>query len=170
MQDEELVDIVDENMNFLKIAPKKDAHIEGLLHKAVIANVIDSQGRYLLTKPSKGRQDASQYVFPAGGHVSAGEGEDDALKREVFEELGLKDFKFEFVGRAIFNREVIGRKENHFFNLYKVFSDQEPNIGHEHEDYKYFSETELRKELKENPENFGGAFHFVVNNFFPNLL
>ncbi len=136
MQDE-LVDIVDENMNFLKIVPKGEAHSSGLLHKCVIGMVIDSQGRYLLVKQSKGRQDPGQYVAPAGGHVSAGEENETALKREVFEELGIANFKYEFMGWDIFNREVLGRKENHLFLIYKVFSDQEPVLNDEGEDYEY---------------------------------
>lgn len=170
MSQDELVDIVDEKGNFIKVIYKKEAHEKGLLHKCVISNVIDSKGRFLLTRASNGRQDAGQYIFPSGGHVSAGENEDDALKREVYEELGLKDFKYEFVGRDIFNREVIGRKENHFFYLYKVFSDQEPTLDHEHEEFKYFTEEELKKEIKEHPKSFGDAFYFVAEKFFPNLL
>jgi isopentenyl-diphosphate delta-isomerase len=170
MSADELVDIVDENSNFIKVVPKKEAHTLGLLHKTVTNAVITKDGRYLMTKPASDRQDPGQYVFPSGGHVSAGESEDDALKREVFEELGLKDFDYEFVGKAIFNREVLGRQENHFFYVYKVFSDQEPKLSHEHESFKYFTEDELKKELKEHPENFGGSFHFTANKFFKNLL
>jgi isopentenyldiphosphate isomerase len=55
MLQEELVDIVDENENFLEIILKREAHEKGLLHKCVIANVIDSQGRWLLTRPSQNR-------------------------------------------------------------------------------------------------------------------
>ncbi len=170
MSADELVDIVDENGNFIKVASKKEAHVLGLLHKSVTGAVITKEGKYLLTKPSRGRQDAGEHGFPFGGHVSTGEKEDDALKREIFEELKLKDFKYEFIGRAIFNREVIGRKENHFFYVYKIYSNQEPILSHEHESYKYFTLDELKKEYKDCPENFAGSFHFTVSNFFPNLL
>lgn len=88
----EQVDVVDENCNFIKVVSKDNAHEEGLLHKCVIAQVIDARGRWLLVKQSKGRQDAGQYVSPMGGHISAGENEIDALKREVLEELGFRDF------------------------------------------------------------------------------
>lgn len=170
MSQDELVDIVDTNGNLIEVVSKREAHEKGLLHKCVISAVIDSKGRYLLTKPSDGRQDAGQYVFPSGGHVSAGESEDNAMKREVYEELGLQDFKHKFIGRAIFNRVIIGRKENHFFNIYKIFSNQEPRLDYEHESYKYFTEEELRKEIKENPKMFGDSFYFSLRKFFPNLL
>jgi len=169
MSQDELVDIVDENGNFLEVVSKREAHERGLLHKVVITEVIDSKGQWIMVKQAKGRQDTG-YVSPIGGHVKAGETEISALKRESEEEFGLKDFKYEFVGRAIFNRFVIGRQENHFFIVYKIYSDQTPVINYEVESYKYFTEEEIKKELKENPETFGGAFHFVVKTFFPNLL
>ena len=171
MSQDEKVDIIDENGNFIEAVYKKEAHEKGLLHKCVIANVIDSQGRWLLVKPVKGRQDAGQYQSPMGGHVSAGEEEVAALKRETEEELGITgDFKYEFIGKAALNRFVIGRQENHFFIMYKIFSDQEPILSHEDESCKYFTEDELKRELKENPESFGEAFRFVVQAFFPYLL
>ena len=171
MTQEELVDIVDENGNFIKVVIKSLAHKEGLLHKTVISQLIDTKGRWVLVKQSAGRQDAGQYVSPIGGHVTAGETEIDALKREAEEEVGLKgDFKYELVGRKIFNRYVIGRQENHFFIQYNIYSNIEPVLNDESDSYKYFTEDELKKELKENPKLFGDAFLFVIKEFFPNLL
>lgn len=108
----------------LKAVSKQEAHEQGLLYKTVISEVMDSQGRWLLVKQSKDRQDAGQYVSPVGGHVRAGETEIEALKREAYEELGLqKEFKYEYVSRAIYNRRVLGRQENHFFIMYTIYSD-----------------------------------------------
>jgi len=167
MSQDELMDIVDKNENFIEIVSKKEAHRKGLLHKTVISEVIDSEGRWLLVKQSKDKQDAGQYVSPVGGHVTSGETDIEALKREANEELGLsEDFKFELVGKKIFNRFVVGRQENHLFIVYKIYSDQEPTINEESESCKYFTEEEMKKELKENPKLFGDAFHFVVKNFF----
>lgn len=170
MSQDELVDIVDENGNFLEVVSKREAHKKGLLHKTVISEVIDSRGHWLMIKQAKDRQDAGRYVSPMGGHVNAGETEIDALKREMEEELGLRDFKYELVGKEIYNRFVIGRQENHIFIMYKSYSDVVPTLSHEAESYKYFTEEELKKELKENPKMFGEAFHFVVKTFFPNLI
>lgn len=170
MSQDELVDIVDQDGNKVKVVTKREAHQDGLLHKTVISEVIDSQGRRLMIKQSKDRQDAGQYVSPMGGHVTAGETELEALKREAAEELGLTDFKYKYVGRAIFNRNVLGRQENHLFVMYEIYSDAEPILNDESESCKYFTEEELRLELKNHPEHFGGGFHFVVKNFFPHLI
>lgn len=171
MAQDELLDIIDEDGNVLEVMTKSEAHQRGLLHKTVIAEVIDSRGRLLMVKQSVGRQDAGQYVSPVGGHVASGETEIDALKREAGEEIGLSDdFKYEYIGRKIFNRKVLERQENHLFVVYKIYSDAEPVLNYESESCKYFTEEELRKELKDHQEYFGDAFHFTVKNFFPDFL
>ncbi len=171
MGQDELVDIVDTNGNFVEVVSKREAHEKGLLHKTVISEVIDSKGRWLLVKQSKDRQDAGQYVSPVGGHVTSGETNEEALRREVGEEIGFTgDLKYELSGKKIFNRHVIGRHENHFFIVYKIYSNKEPVINRESESYKYFTEKELKRELKQNPKLFGDAFNFVVKSFYPHLL
>jgi len=167
MPQDELLDIIDEQGNVVEVVTKKEAHRQGLLHKTVISEVIDSNGRWLLVKQSATRQDAGQYVSPVGGHVASGENEIDALKREAAEEVGItKDFKYEYVGRKVFNRKVLERQENHLFVVYIIHSDAKPVLNYESESYRYFTEEELRKEITKHPKHFGAAFHFVIDNFF----
>ncbi len=171
MSQDEVVDIVNEQGLTIGIVSKKEAHQNGLLHKVVVSEVIDSQGRWLLVKQSSDRQDAGKYVSPMGGHVSAGESNDDALKRETYEELGLAGaYRYELAGTAILNRTVIGRQENHYFVVYKIFSDARPILNQESESFRYLTPDELKIELAERPHHFGQAFHFIVKNIFPELL
>ena len=125
----EIVDIVDENNKVLYQVSKEEAHKKGLLHRTVIAEIIDSKGRWILAIPLGNRQDGGQCVSPVGGHVSSGETEEQALKRETFEEMGIKDFKFKLIGRKIFNRFVIGRQENHLFILFEIYTDDKALPG-----------------------------------------
>ncbi len=171
MSQDELVDNVDEEGNFLKVVSKQEAHEKGLLHKVVVAEIIDSQGRWLMAKQSKHKQDKGQYVSAVGGHVTSGETDIEALQKEAKEEIGLKDnFKYEFIGQKVHYREVLGRKENHLFLVYKIFSDIEPVTNDEIESCKRFTEQDLKRGLTETPEIFGVNFHFVAKNFFPNLF
>ncbi len=171
MSQDEQVDIVDEEGNFIEVVSKKEAHEKGLLHKVVVAEVINSQGRWLMTKQSASKQDKGQYVSAVGGHVTSGETDIEALQKEAREEIGLVgDFKYEFIGKKVHFREVLGRKENHLFLVYKIFSDVEPVTNDEIESCKVFTEEELKQGLTETPDIFGINFHFVAKNFFPNLL
>ncbi|MBI4973858.1 NUDIX hydrolase [Candidatus Roizmanbacteria bacterium] len=170
MQEIEYVDVVNENGGVISSISKDEAHIKGLLHMTVISEVINSKGEWLLVKQANDRQDAGQYVSPIGGHVKSKESLKDALKREAWEEVGLKDFKFELVGKGIFNREVLGRKENHYFIMYKIFSDEEPTLNNESVSCERFTVEQIKKELKTNPQKFGAAFHFVWKRFFQTLI
>ena len=129
----------------------------------------DSQKRYILVKQAADRQDPGQYVSPIGGHVLASESEDSAIKREAFEEMGIKDFSFKLLGKAIFNREVCDRKENHYFIYYEITSNGPYIMNEESVSFKIFTEIELKTIIRENPKMLGDAFHFVVKNFFPKL-
>jgi isopentenyl-diphosphate delta-isomerase len=168
---DELVDIVDSNNAIVGQAMKSEAHEKGLLHRCVVAMIRRSDGAWLLVRQSSDRQDAGQYVAPVGGHVQAGEHQDDALKREAAEEVGFdRNFKFRFVGSGIFDRHILGRHENHLFLMYEIDSDTEPQLNHQSESYRYFAEDELKRLLREEPKMFGDACHFGIGACFPQLL
>lgn len=167
---EEMVDVVDENDKVLYSTTKQKTHKEGLLHRTVIGQLINSKGKWILVKQSKNRQDPGKYACPVGGHIGKGESEVEALKREALEEIGLKKFTYKFIGKAIFKRHVLGRIENHYFILYEIFSDEKPKLNHESESYEMLTRRELKKKLKTNPNEFGQGFHFVSKTFYPDLL
>jgi len=166
----EMVDVVDKNLNILYQISKAEAHEKGLLHKCVIAEVVNSKDQLMLIKPYSYKQDPGQYVSPVGGHVTADEADEEALKREVKEEIGMSNFTYKLKGKAIFNRHVLGRHENHYFIVYEIFTDEKPQLGDEAESYKFFTNADLKKEIKNNRNNFGDSYFFVVNNFYKNLL
>jgi isopentenyl-diphosphate Delta-isomerase len=167
---DELVDIVDADNMVLSQITKKEAHEKGLLHRTTISQIKNSQGQWLLVQQSSDRQDAGQYVSPVGGHVQAGETEDEALKREAQEECGFVDFDYKSIGKKIFNRNVLNRQENHYFIVYEIYSDKPLVLNEESVSHRAFTEQELKDALKQTPKMFGDAFHFVMNNFYPELL
>jgi isopentenyl-diphosphate delta-isomerase len=168
--DEEIVDVVDGDNKVLSQVSKSEAHQKGLLHRTVIAEIIDSDGKMTLVNQASDRQDAGQYVSPVGGHAKAGETEEETLKREAFEEAGLKDFQYKRIGQVTYDRNVLGRQENHYFILYEIFSDDPITLNEESVEYKAFTENELKSEIKQNPQKFGGAFYVILENFYPHLL
>src|ERR1700690_2004728 len=105
----EIVDVVNDQNEVIGQIDKDEAHRTGALHRCVIAELIDSQSRWILVKQANGRQDGNKYVSPVGGHVQSGESDELAVIRETLEEVGIHSQNPKFVGTAIFNREVIGR-------------------------------------------------------------
>ena len=68
----------------------------------VVAGVIGKDGRVLIAKRREGDKLAGKWEFP-GGKVDAGETPEDALKRELFEELGIEAETGEFLCRSCYD-------------------------------------------------------------------
>jgi 8-oxo-dGTP pyrophosphatase MutT (NUDIX family) len=166
---EEIVDIIDGNGEVLRQAVKSETHQHGWLHKTVIGYLRDGD-EWILVRQAADRQDAGQLVAPVGGHVQAGESETDALLRESEEEIGTRNIEYKLIGRAIFHRQVIGRDENHLFVVYEIYTDDEIVLNEESVSYERFTHEGLMKALVEFPENFGDAYYFVLEKFYPDYL
>jgi 8-oxo-dGTP pyrophosphatase MutT (NUDIX family) len=114
------------------------------LHRTVVSEVFDSEGRWLLVRQADDRQDAGRWVSPVGGHVQAGEGMAEALARETLEELGFAVGHAREVGQYLFCRTMpIGTIEN-LSSWREQRSDTIPRLNHESVEYRYFDEAELR--------------------------
>jgi 8-oxo-dGTP pyrophosphatase MutT (NUDIX family) len=166
----EQVEIVDKDLNILYITSKKEAHSKGLLHKTVIAEVINSKGEMLLVRQSVHKQDAGQYVSPVGGHESTGESDEQALIREAKEEIGIENFEYKHVGNLIYNRRTLGRRENHYFIIYEIKTDCQPTLNDESDEFQWFSKNELKLKLSKNKKMFGNAFFPIVEKFYSDLF
>jgi 8-oxo-dGTP pyrophosphatase MutT (NUDIX family) len=170
MSNDEKVDIVDEINQVLYQIDKSIAHVKGLLHRTILAEVKNSKGEWLLVKQAGDRQDAGQYVSPVGGHIRAGESEVEALKREAFEELGIIGFTYIYKGRQVWNRFVRNRQENHYFILYEITWDGDIKLNEESVEYKWFSQAELVKLTRSKSKSLGDAWYFAASAFYPHLF
>lgn len=166
---DEQIDIINASNQVIRTTGKSIAHRDGLLHRIVIGELVNSRGEYCFVRQASDRQDADQFVSPIGGHVGAGESGDAALVRECQEECGFTPDNFQFVGQTIYNREVIGRKENHLFLVYQINTDQDPVLNHESVEFKWFSVPEIKSILQANPNTFGAAWHHVFQNIYPQI-
>lgn len=167
--DQEQVDILDENEKVLRTALKTEAHANGWLHKTVIG-YLKYGDDWSLVRQAADRQDAGQLVAPVGGHVQAGEPEIDALLREAEEEIGTRNISFTHVGNRPWRRQVIGRDENHYFAIYEIQTDDPIVLNEESVAIERFTPDELKAALRQHPENFGDAFYFVLESFYPDYL
>lgn len=82
----ELLDIYDENGNYLGTEDRKVVHKDALWHKTVHAWLYDKDGNVYFQI----RADEGTLYTTASGHLQAGDTVEEAFAREIFEEIGLK--------------------------------------------------------------------------------
>jgi isopentenyldiphosphate isomerase/intracellular septation protein A len=92
--DEEWLPLVNEQGEIIGKAPRSACHRgEKLLHPVVHLHVLNNQKHvYLQKRPLNKLVQPGKWDTAVGGHISAGETLETALKREAWEEIGLQQF------------------------------------------------------------------------------
>jgi isopentenyldiphosphate isomerase len=87
----EELDVVDDDDRVLARASRTRVHDEYLIHRSVMFFVLDENDCIFVNQRSDGKEMYPGYWSIAfGGHVLAGESYDDAVRREIEEETGLR--------------------------------------------------------------------------------
>jgi isopentenyldiphosphate isomerase len=100
--------VVEEDGKLIGKAPRSVCHKgEKILHPVVHLHVLNSKGYiYLQKRPLDKLVQPGKWDTSVGGHISFGEDLETALKREAYEEIGLTDFKYRFVGKYRWDTEL----------------------------------------------------------------
>ena len=102
---QEIFPIVDETGQVIGSATRGECHNGSrLLHPVVHLHVFNSQGAlYLQKRPEWKDIQPGKWDTAVGGHIDYGETPEQALRREVREELGIVDFVPEFIVSYVFD-------------------------------------------------------------------
>ena len=105
---EEMFPIVDEEGNITGTATRKECHSGSkLLHPVVHLHVFNDKGElYLQKRPAWKDIQPDKWDTAVGGHIDLGENAEQALKREVSEELGITEYEPQFVTSYVFESKV----------------------------------------------------------------
>lgn len=101
----ELLDVLDEEGNLTGQKEDKDIiHEKGLWHREVCVLIRNEKGEYLIQKRAATKKQSPNKWGMTAGHVDAGEDFDEAIVREIKEELGIEVSIEELQPLAIFKQ------------------------------------------------------------------
>jgi isopentenyldiphosphate isomerase len=156
--------IVDEKGNTIGKAPRSVCH-DGksmLLHPVVHLHLYNKSGKLFLQKRSMTKDiQPGKWDTSVGGHVSPGETIQEALIREVKEELGLNTFIPKFISSYIWESP----RERELVNSFSAITDEIPVINTEEiEEGRFWSLEEIKRETGKNifTPNFEHEFSLLL--------
>lgn len=122
---EEIVDVVNRNDEVIGTAPRSEVYTRGRSNRIVHIFVVDkSNGKILLQRRGANvRYLPNHYCTSAGGHVSAGEGYDEAARREMGEEIGVAG-ELHFVEKFVYDCPETNPPTPRFISLYIAFASE----------------------------------------------
>lgn len=166
---EEMFPLVDEYGNITGAASRGECHNGSmLLHPVVHLHVFNEKGDiYLQKRPAWKDIQPDKWDTAVGGHVDLGESAEQALQREVSEELGITDYTPEFITSYVFESKV----ERELVFVYKTTYSGEISPNQEELDGgRFWSIEEIRQNLGKEvfTPNFEGEIKRV--NLIPELI
>lgn len=119
-KDEEWFDIVDEEGKVRGKAPRTLCHSKpGMLHPVIHMHILNGKDRIYLQKRSMQKKvQPGKWDTAVGGHLSSGEKIEEALKREAKEELGIYDFKANFITKYVWETDIESELVFMFYSRY----------------------------------------------------
>jgi isopentenyldiphosphate isomerase len=169
---EEWFPVVDEEGKVIGKAPRSVCH-DGkskLLHPVVHLHLFNREGKIFLQKRSINKDmQPGKWDTSVGGHIAPGEKVEDALAREVREEIGLGNLQPQFIKKYVWEspceRELV-------FSFFAV-SDDIPVINrNEIDEGKFWTFEEIRRNIGKEifTPNFENEFKILLEKFVSERL
>ena len=151
----EFVDVLNEQNEVVGKAPRSEVNARNLRHRCVYVIVVNKKGEWLVTKRT-----AVKKVYPSlleiarGGTCAAGESFEECARRELEEEVGVKNAKLEFLFDFDFKDEFINERVRVFKCVYDERAGPLKLQKEEVAASFFVSEEKLRETARERPQDF----------------
>ena len=160
--------LVNEEGNVVGKATRGECHSGSkLLHPVVHLHVFNSHGDiYLQRRPDWKDIQPGKWDTAVGGHIDYGEMPEEALRREVREELGITDFEPEFIGKYVFE----SKRERELVYVNRTVYDGPIQPSTEELDGgRFWTMQEIREAMGKGmlTPNFESEFKKFFKNYLP---
>ena len=169
---EELVILVDENDNQVGLMPKMEAHEKAVLHRAFSVFVFNEKNELMLQQRALHKYHSpGLWTNTCCSHQRDGESNLAAGERRLFEEMGfvteLKE-TISFIYKAPFEN---GLTEHEYDHILVGHYENEPEINTEEVgEWKWMDLELVKKDIKNNPENYTSWFKIIFEKYYKTLL
>jgi isopentenyl-diphosphate delta-isomerase len=156
--------LVDKEDNEIGLGEKLDVHKKGKLHRAFSVFIFNSRGKLLLQKRAKKKYHSpGLWSNSCDGHPRPNKDIEKEAEKRLKEEMGFKS-KLRKVTSFAYRGRVGGLIENEIDNILvgKFEGKPKPN-KQEVEDVKWVAYDSLRKDIKNNPQNYTLWFRIIFD-------
>lgn len=169
---DEVYDVIDKEGGKIGKATWTEVHAEGLLHQTVAVLIFKDKTRkeILLQKRNAGmKQHPNLLQHSAGGHVLAGDTLDNAIRKEIQEELfsnhSLPDLEIKKV-KTFFTTDI--SQNNEMMNLFEAiypgpFYYDKKELA---EEPRWIRVDELIEDISARPQQYTPNFRRIIKEYF----
>lgn len=162
----ELIICVNEKDVEVGTIEKMDAHIKGILHRALSIFIFNDKKELLLQKRYSGKYHSPNlWTNTCCTHPNKNESSIDAANRRLKEEMGFScplQEVFSFIYYVEFDNNLIEHEFDHvFFGKYTGNININPL---EVDEYKWVSLADIKEEIAVNPDNYTYWFKYIIEN------
>ena len=142
---EEMFPVVDEEGHILSAATRGECHSGSkLLHPVVHLHVFNAEGHlYLQKRPMWKDIQPGKWDTAVGGHIDLGEHVEQALRREVYEELGITNFEPQKVAQYVFESD----RERELVFVYRTTYEGAVTPSDELDGGRFWTTSEIRENI-----------------------
>jgi len=138
-----------------------------MIRRIVRVFVTNSEGQIFLQKRNDNKELAPGcWDVSAAGHVDEGESYYEAAKRELLEEVGIKDVELKKIAKFLTEEKFGALEARSFDELFEVNFDGNLKLdSNEIKGGDWFSLNKIREMIKENPDKFAPGLIISINNY-----
>ena len=152
----EKVILVDQNDKVLGEMEKLEAHVKGLLHRAISVFIINSKGEWLIHQRALNKYHSNGlWTNTCCSHPYPEEASIDAANRRLMEEMGMQA-SLQEIFAFTYKEELDNQLTEHELDrVFIGFSNEIPKPNADEVfNWKYIDFKDLKKDVKNNPENY----------------